>query len=248
MQHRLGGREALTTGSSRRLGGVGKHGCLHAILGALMPVLTRLPLQRSGNLPIPTTPSCWRRAGDKGPGPIVSSGDGLPQLSPLCLPENSLSLKQNNRGSQNKKARGGHVRAKGPALSGYVHSLSISTSMWLRVFSCSLRPPKCPRPHFLPLASMSSMNKMQGAFLQPQHKPPGPEMEVHTKSPLFREKKQEQALSSASCASLPHPWHTVLTTSPTPPQGCPTPRQGHIHLPLLTRPPQTSPRTPTLSR
>lgn len=45
-----------------------------------------------------------------------------------------------------------------------VHSPSISTSIWFRVFSCSLWPPRWPRPRFRPIASISSMNKIQGAF------------------------------------------------------------------------------------
>lgn len=49
---------------------------------------------------------------------------------------------------------------------GEVYSPSISTSNWLRVFSCSLCPPKFPRPLFLPTASISSMNRMHGAFLR----------------------------------------------------------------------------------
>lgn len=43
------------------------------------------------------------------------------------------------------------------------HSPSISTSIWFNVFSCSLWPPRWPRPRFLPMASISSMNKIQGA-------------------------------------------------------------------------------------
>ena len=44
------------------------------------------------------------------------------------------------------------------------HSPSISTSSWFSVFSCSLCPPKFPRPRFRPTASISSMNSIQGAF------------------------------------------------------------------------------------
>lgn len=43
---------------------------------------------------------------------------------------------------------------------------SISTRSWFSVFSCSLCPPKFPLPRFLPTASISSMNRMQGAFLR----------------------------------------------------------------------------------
>ena len=43
---------------------------------------------------------------------------------------------------------------------------SISTSSWLRVFSCSLWLPKFPLPLFLPTASISSMKRMHGAFFR----------------------------------------------------------------------------------
>lgn len=49
---------------------------------------------------------------------------------------------------------------------GIKYSPSISTRSWLSVFSCSLCPPKLPLPLFLPTASISSMKRMQGAFLR----------------------------------------------------------------------------------
>lgn len=43
---------------------------------------------------------------------------------------------------------------------------SISTSNWFSVFSCSECEPKFLPPLFLPTASISSINRMQGAFLR----------------------------------------------------------------------------------
>lgn len=46
------------------------------------------------------------------------------------------------------------------------HTPSISTNSWFNVFSCSLCPPKFPRPRFRPTASISSMKRIQGAFFR----------------------------------------------------------------------------------
>lgn len=68
----------------------------------------------------------------------------------------------------------GSGSAEGPALLSAavtgVHSPSISTSTWFRVFSCSLQPLKCPQPRFLTTASISSMKKIQGAFFSSHRK------------------------------------------------------------------------------
>uniref|UniRef100_A0A1I8FYD2 Secreted protein n=1 Tax=Macrostomum lignano TaxID=282301 RepID=A0A1I8FYD2_9PLAT len=61
------------------------------------------------------------------------------------------------------------VEACGPgqedSSTGFIYySPSISTSSWFSVFSCSLLPPKLRPDRLRPMASISSMNRMQGAL------------------------------------------------------------------------------------